>query len=96
MKDLSSSSREKALQILRWVACSFRVLKIYEVLDGVVFERNASLSERTKLNRNILDLCKPLIEIGPGETVEFVHFSAKEYSINLSILFIFDLPNNLP
>jgi hypothetical protein len=27
----------------------------------------------------MLDLCRPLIEDGPSDTVEFVHFSAKEF-----------------
>ena len=79
MKELSSASREKAVRVLEWIACSYRILKAHEILDGIVFKGSASLTDRTKLNRSILDLCKPLIEEGPGDTIDFVHFSAKEY-----------------
>ena len=68
------------------MACSYRPLKVHEILDGIVFEGSADLSERTKLNRNILDLCKPLIEEGPGDTIEFVHFSAREYGTVVFVL----------
>jgi hypothetical protein len=54
-------------------------MKVYELLDGVVFHSSCTeLNERTKLKRGILDLCRPLIENGPANTVDFVHFSAKE------------------
>ena len=41
---------------------------------------NTGLDDATKLNKAMLDLCKPIIEEGPGNTVNFVHFSAKEYN----------------
>ncbi len=78
-KNHSAHSRHKAIRILEWMACSFRTMKIYELQDGIVFEtENTVLNDRTKLTRSVLELCKPIIEEGPGDTVEFVHFSAKE------------------
>lgn len=69
-----------AIRILEWLACSYRVLKVYEVIDGIVLQPGSTtLDNRTQLRRDVLDLCKPLIEDGPSNTVDFVHFSAKEY-----------------
>jgi hypothetical protein len=62
------------------MACSFRTLKPYELQDGIVFSPgNTVLNDATKLSIDILDLCKPLIERGLSNTIDFVHFSAKEY-----------------
>jgi hypothetical protein len=36
------------------------------------------LNQQTRMQGQILDLCRPLIEDGPNDTVDFVHFSAKE------------------
>ena len=75
----SQSNSEKAVRILEWIACSFRVLKLYEVQDGIVFENlDAVLDDDSKANRKILQQCKPLVQEGPNNTVEFVHYSAKE------------------
>jgi len=71
------------------MSCSYRLLKSYEILDGISFraaEQNGItyrsgctiLNSMTKTQREVLDLCNPLIEDGPGNTINFVHFSAKE------------------
>jgi hypothetical protein len=68
-----------AIKILEWMACSFRTLKGYEILDGIAFRPGVtSLNSKTKIDKAVLDHCRPLIEDGPLNTVEFVHFSAKE------------------
>ena len=68
-----------AIRILGWMACSYRILKSYELLDGITFDAsNTTLTPKTKVRKDILDLCRPLIEDGPTGTVDFVHFSAKE------------------
>ncbi|TVY65596.1 Vegetative incompatibility protein HET-E-1 [Lachnellula suecica] len=75
-----SSARSIAIRILEWMACSYRPLKTYEILDGIVFRPGSTiLNERTKMHDEVLDLCRPLIEDGPSNTLDFVHFSAKEY-----------------
>lgn len=62
------------------MACSFRPLKTFEIQDGLVFKTlECLLNDETKPKKSLLDLCKPIIEEGVGNTVDFVHFSAKEY-----------------
>jgi hypothetical protein len=73
------NARSMAIRILEWMACSYRSLKNYEILDGIAFRpRCTALNSKTKIHRQVLDLCRPLIEDGPSNTVDFVHFSAKE------------------
>jgi hypothetical protein len=68
------------MRILQWIACSFRILKTHEIQDGIVFqESGVTLNEQTKLREGFLEQCKPLIEEGPKNTIDFVHYSAKEY-----------------
>lgn len=69
-------SREKskvmAIRILGWMACSYRLLKKYEILDGIAFNfANTVLSPKTKIRAEALDLCRPLIEDGPDNTIDF-------------------------
>jgi hypothetical protein len=79
MNELTSRESAWALRILEWLACSFQPLKIYEIQDGITFNlENTILSDDTKLKSDFVDLCKPLIEEGLGNTVDFVHYSAKE------------------
>lgn len=77
--ELSERESTWALRILEWLACSFRPLKLYEIQDGITFHiNNNTLSDETKLKPGFVDICKPLIEEAPGNTIEFVHYSAKE------------------
>ncbi len=79
--DHNRHASQKAIRILEWIACSSRTLKRYEIQDGVVFTlENNVLDAGTKQSASIIELCKPIIEEGPGNTVDFVHYSAKEYS----------------
>jgi hypothetical protein len=73
-------SRRTSVRILKWMACSFRKLKPFELQDGLAFyPGNTVLDDTTKLSIHILDQCKPLIEQGPSGDIDFVHFSVKEY-----------------
>jgi len=75
----SINAKYMAIRILGWMACSYRILKSYEILDGIAFDASTTtLTPKTKVRKDILDLCRPLIEDGPAGTVDFVHFSAKE------------------
>jgi hypothetical protein len=68
-----------AVRILQWMSCSYRTLKTHELLDGLAFRfSNTTLTSKTKIRSEILDLCRPIIEVGPSDTVEFVHFSVNE------------------
>jgi hypothetical protein len=71
--------RDYAVRILHWLACSFRLLKCHEVQDGIVFRNNECVLEHaTRLSKEVLDLCKPIIEETDRSVIDFVHFSAKE------------------
>ncbi|TVY89373.1 Vegetative incompatibility protein HET-E-1 [Lachnellula willkommii] len=77
---MDGNGRSVAIRILEWMACSYRPLKSYEILDGIMFRPGSTtLNEKTKMHKKVLDLCRPLIEDGPSNTLDFVHFSAKEY-----------------
>ena len=79
MNELSVRDRERAVRILEWIACSFRIMKVYEIQDGIVLTSdNDELNEESKLTAGFLEICKPLIEEGQKNTVDFVHYSAKE------------------
>lgn len=68
-----------AIRILEWMACSYRPLKSYEILDGISFRPGRTrLDSRMRIQKEVLDICRPLIEDGPSDTINFVHFSAKE------------------
>ncbi|KAH7355162.1 hypothetical protein BKA65DRAFT_581895 [Rhexocercosporidium sp. MPI-PUGE-AT-0058] len=77
---VSPHIRSLSVRILEWMSCSYRRLKLHEILDGVSIHPNCtSLESSTKLSRRVFDLCRPLVEDGPCDTVVFVHFSAQEY-----------------
>jgi hypothetical protein len=80
LRDLNQGTSKKAIRILEWVACSLRMLKIHEIQDGIVLHTmDIEINERTKLrDGKFLDLCKPIIEEGPNNTVDFIHYSARE------------------
>jgi len=68
-----------AMQILEWVAFARRPLKPYEILSGVgLGQRVNTIDDHTKLSETTLDLCLPLIERGPRNTIILAHFTVKE------------------
>ncbi|KAH7409681.1 hypothetical protein BKA64DRAFT_404683 [Cadophora sp. MPI-SDFR-AT-0126] len=82
-EDHSNHARSIAIRTLEWIACSYRPLKAFEILDGIVFKNGCTeLNSRTKMRKSVLDFCRPLIEESPSNTIDFVHFSAKEYVLD--------------
>jgi hypothetical protein len=72
-------SRERTINILKWMICSRRPLRVAELQDAVVFASGAvSLSERSKLPTGIVDRCRPLVQIDDNEQISFVHFTVQE------------------
>ena len=64
-------------------------LKVYELLDGISFRVGSlKFNPRPIMDRDVLDLCRPLIEDDDqsGDTVDFVHFSVKEYVYYLILI----------
>ena len=72
-------SRERTINILKWILCSRRPLRVIELQDAIVFASGAvSLSEESKLPPNIVDLCKPLIQMDDNGQISFAHFTVRE------------------
>ena len=70
------------------MSCSYQLLKIYKILDSILFQAREQsnttflascivLNSATKIQKDVLDLCKPLIKDSPRNAVDFVHFLAK-------------------
>jgi hypothetical protein len=81
MDGLTEQNSAKALKILEWLACSFRIMKAHEIRDGIQFHtKGLELNDRTKVKLidGFFNMCKPLIEEGPKNTIDFVHYSAKQ------------------
>ncbi|KAL1624892.1 hypothetical protein SLS54_003616 [Diplodia seriata] len=76
-KRLSSDMFEKVVSMLRLITHSYRPLKVAELLDAMVLTTNI-INDSTKLPAEALNVCKPLIELGPGDTVVLVHFSLQK------------------
>ncbi|KAK7703167.1 hypothetical protein SLS57_011051 [Botryosphaeria dothidea] len=67
----------KAICMLRLIMHSYRSLKRAEVLDALVL-KDKIIDDSSKLYAEVMDICKPLVEIGPEDTVVLVHFSLRE------------------
>ena len=78
--------KQRALRILFWVCVAYRNVKIYEVADGVALKPGQTvLDKRTKisnLDRDVLEVCAPIIGRSKGGFLDVVHFSAKEYLLD--------------
>jgi hypothetical protein len=71
-EEVSPQTRMLSIRILEWMSCSYRRLRIHEILDGVSIRRDrTSVDGKTKLSRRVLNHCRPLIEDGPGNTLIF-------------------------
>lgn len=54
-------------------------MRVHELRDGIAFRKEqVTPDERNRLQRNIVELCGPIIEELPGGIIDTVHFSAKE------------------
>ena len=86
LRNLGSTEKDRAFRILFWVCTAERAVSIYEVADGISLKPGQSvLSRKTRsqdVNRDILEICAPLLERSSAGTLELVHFSAKEYLLD--------------
>jgi hypothetical protein len=74
-----ASTRDIANRLLEWLTYSKRPLKLYELLNGLGFDPATTVVQGPKLvSARAVELCKPVVEISKGGSVDFVHFSAKE------------------
>nr|KAK5436980.1 hypothetical protein LTR18_009345 [Exophiala xenobiotica] len=85
---LSQTNRDRASRIFQWLTCSPRYLKRYEIQDAIALDFDHPKIDCDKRGfEHIIELCKPLVESGSGETIRFVHVSVKEYLLKHQPLF---------
>ena len=81
-----TSLRDRIFTILFWVCAACRPIGIHEVADGLVLHSGQiELSRRTRCtnhDRDIVELCAPLLEKLDTNVLDLVHFSAKEYFLS--------------
>ena len=79
--------RQRAFRILYWICVARRPISLYEIADGIVLHPGqTSLNRKTRSNnpvKDIVELCAPLLEKQKNGIVDVVHFSAKEYFIDV-------------
>ena len=82
----SPSLRERVFVILYWVCVARRPIGIHEVADGITLHSGLKdLSGRTRSNnlqKDIVELCAPLLERSGKDVLDLVHFSAKEFFLD--------------
>ena len=78
--------RQRAFSILYWVCVARRPISLYEVADGIVLHPGQTiLNRKTRSNnpqRDIIELCAPLLETLKNGVLDLVHFSAREYFVH--------------
>lgn len=83
---LNPLTKERALRVLYWVCLAYRSVGIDEVADALALKPGQTeLSRRTRIqnvDRDILDVCAPIVERTKNGCLEAVHLSAKEYLID--------------
>ena len=80
-RDLKGPEWLIAQKLLGWMVCARRPLKWHEIQGAVSIEpehKTIAFDER-KLRIHIRDLCGSLIQVLPGDRIEFVHNTAKMY-----------------
>ncbi|MCJ1405748.1 hypothetical protein MMC11_008978 [Xylographa trunciseda] len=86
IESLGPVVKQRALRVLFWVCVAYRPVKIYEVADGIVLKpEQRVLDKRTRisdLDRDVLEICAPIVARSSGGYVGMVHFSAKEYLLH--------------
>ncbi|THY14037.1 hypothetical protein D6D02_04461 [Aureobasidium pullulans] len=80
---IQARKRNKAKQILGWLACAKRPLKWYEVQGAMSIDiEESSVNHARELKETAKDLCASLVEINSDNTVVLVHTTAKQYLID--------------
>ena len=85
-RDLSTPLRTRVFKILFWMSAAERSVSIHEIADGIALNPDQIiLSKKTRsrdLQRDILEICAPLLEKSKNGKLNLVHFSAKEYLLH--------------
>ncbi|KAF2872665.1 hypothetical protein BDV95DRAFT_570327 [Massariosphaeria phaeospora] len=82
MSESEGRTREAVETILRWTIYGLRPLKVFETASALAqASGNGSWSNQTLAYEEILNLCRPILEETRNGTVQFIHFTAREYFI---------------
>lgn len=71
----SATDKALALEILKYVTCALRILKLDELADAL----GDVTSDMLDLERSIIELCGGFVVIDAGGNVAMVHQTAREY-----------------
>lgn len=72
--------RDQVSRVFQLLTYGKRPLKKFEIRDAVTLRADvAYLNDNNRVRDSIFDLCKPLVEIAPDDTVRFIHGSVKEF-----------------
>ncbi|MCJ1385511.1 hypothetical protein MMC17_008634 [Xylographa soralifera] len=86
IQSLNPMVQQRALRVLFWVCVAYRPVKIHEVADGIVLRPGQTvLDKRTRisdLDRDVLEICAPIVGTSSSGFLDVVHFSAKEYLLD--------------
>lgn len=79
---IPKSNRDRASQIFQWLTYGQRPLKKFEIQQAIALSfENPRINADTMVFGDVFELCKPLVESGPGNTIRFVHISVKEFVV---------------
>ncbi len=85
-RSLDSRLKERVFKILFWVSAAYRPISIHEVADGIaLYPGQLILNKKTRSKnpqRDIVEICAPLLENSSNGILKLVHFSAKEYLLD--------------
>lgn len=72
--------RDQVSRVFQLLTYGKRPLKKFEIRDAVTLRAEVDyLDDNNRVRDSIFDLCKPLVEIAPDDTVRFIHGSVKEF-----------------
>lgn len=84
---LNPALKARCFKVLFWVCTAYRSMSIHEVADGIALRPGQTkLTRKTRsqnTDKDILEICAPIIEQSKNGTLDVVHFSAKEYLLDL-------------
>ena len=86
-RGLSSYLQHRIFRILSWICVTHRPIGIHEIADGISLKPGQKvLCKKTRsqnFNRDIMEICAPLLETSNSGSLDLVHFSAKEYLLHI-------------
>jgi hypothetical protein len=87
LESLKGPKRKRVYDILSWLCVVSRPVTAQEVADGIVLQSGQAgiLNEKTRIRdteKDVIDVCAPLVEKNAEGHLEIVHFSAKEFLLS--------------